>query len=190
MLLHRKQQPLTNSPLPIGGRSSRLFRELESSARPLNTMTKELELPLYQAEIRSLVPHRYPLLLVDRVTEYEEGSHASGLKNVSANEPFFEGHFPDQPIMPGVLILEALAQLGVIFSKLESDMGPDDKVLAVFAGIDEVRFRRQVVPGDTLLLRMGLEKRRKNIWRMKGTAHVGDDLAAQGILISSVIPIS
>ncbi|MCL4139057.1 UNVERIFIED_CONTAM: hypothetical protein GTU68_041084 [Idotea baltica] len=143
---------------------------------------------MYQAEIRRLLPHRYPLLLVDRVRSFEQGVSIAGVKNVSANEEFFNGHFPEQPIMPGVLILESLAQLGVLFSKLDTDRS-EEKVLEVFAGVDEVRFRRQVVPGDVLELKMTLVKRRKNIWKMEGIASVDGEIAAQGILTSSVIPI-
>ncbi|HLM78879.1 MAG TPA: 3-hydroxyacyl-ACP dehydratase FabZ, partial [Rubrobacteraceae bacterium] len=103
--------------------------------------------PLGPATIRELIPHRYPFLLVDKIEELEPGVRAVGIKNVSQNEPFFEGHFPDYPVMPGVLIVEAMAQVGAVgVMMLEEYRGK----LTLFAGIDSVRFRRQVIPGDIL----------------------------------------
>ncbi len=119
------------------------------------------------AWIRELIPHRYPFLLVDRIEEVEPGVRAVGIKNVTQNEPFFEGHFPDYPVMPGVLVVEALAQVGAVgVMTLEEFRGK----LALFAGIDGVRFRRQVVPGD--ILRMEVE-----ISRLKGRAGRGSGAA-------------
>lgn len=143
-----------------------------------------MELPLKTEEIRQLLPHRYPLLLVDRVLRVEDGNRIIGIKNVSANESFFNGHFPDRPIMPGVLILEALAQLGVIFAKICAEAVDRDK-LYVFAGADEVRFRKPVVPGDVLELRMELIARKKSVWKMKGTALVDGEVACEGILTAA-----
>ncbi len=143
-----------------------------------------MKLPLTSTEIEKIIPHRFPMLLVDRVTEFYDGERIVGFKNVTANESFFQGHFPGQPIMPGVLMLEALAQLGVLFSKLTTG-GIPPEVLSVFAGVEEVRFRRQVIPGDTLTMTMALIKRRRGIWKMQGVAKVGDEVAVDGILIAA-----
>jgi 3-hydroxyacyl-[acyl-carrier-protein] dehydratase len=125
------------------------------------------------------------MLLVDRVLKVENDVSITGIKNVSANEDFFNGHFPDKPIMPGVLILEALAQLGVIFAKICAEAVDRDK-LYVFAGADEVRFRKPVVPGDVLELRMELIARKKVVWKMKGTALVDGEVVCEGILTAAV----
>lgn len=134
---------------------------------------------LESQEIQKIIPHRYPFLLVDRIIELEEGKRAVGIKNVSVNEPFFQGHFPGQPIMPGVLILEALAQVGAVaVLKLPEYAGR----LAVFAGADEVKFRRQVLPGDRLRLEVELGKLRKTFGFGQGKAYVEEELAAEGII--------
>lgn len=134
---------------------------------------------LQSEEIQEIIPHRYPFLMVDRIIELEEGKRAVGIKNVSSNEPFFQGHFPGHPIMPGVLILEALAQVGtVIILKMPKYAG----CLAVFAGLDEVKFKRQVVPGDQLQLEVELIKLRKMFGFARGKAYVGGELAAEGII--------
>jgi len=128
-------------------------------------------------QIKELLPHRYPFLLVDRVTYVEPGVKAIGFKNLTANEPFFQGHFPEKPIMPGVLMIEALAQLGclAILSK------PEYKgILGVLTGVDAFKFRTMVVPGDKLELEVELLKMRGPIGRMKATAKVGDKLACEG----------
>ena len=143
-----------------------------------------MEKPLSVEDIRKLIPHRYPMLLVDRVTEFVDNERIVGFKNVTANEEFFQGHFPEIPLMPGVLMLEALAQLGVLFSRISDGGGPSDK-LNVFAGVDEVRFRRPVVPGDRLNLEMTLLKRRKGLWKMKGVASVDGEVAVEGILTAA-----
>jgi len=143
--------------------------------------------PLLTKEIRDLLPHRYPMLLVDRVLGIEDDNRIVGIKNVTANEEFFQGHFPEQPIFPGVLMLEALAQLGVIFAKICSD-SVDKNQLYVFAGADEVRFRRPVVPGDVLKLEMSLIARKRAIWKMKGVASVDGEVAIEGILTAAVFP--
>lgn len=150
-------------------------------------MSEEIKFPLLTQEIRELLPHRYPLLLVDRVLRIEGDSKIIGIKNVTANEEFFQGHFPAQPIMPGVMMLEALAQLGVIFAKICAE-AVDRNQLYVFAGADEVRFRRPVVPGDTLQLEMSLITRKKAIWKMKGVASVEGEVATEGILTAAVLP--
>lgn len=135
--------------------------------------------------IQKIIPHRYPFLLVDRILELEEGKRGVGLKNVSANEPFFQGHFPGYPVMPGVLIMEALAQVGaVILLKMPEYAGH----VALFAGLEEVRFRRQVIPGDQLRLEVELLKLKRGIGVAKGKAYVGEALAAEGTLKFAVGP--
>ena len=144
----------------------------------------DIELPLYYEDLVKIIPHRYPMLLVDRVTEFVDGESIVGFKNVSANEPFFRGHFPHRPIMPGVLMLEALAQLGVVFARICSGgVGGED--LYVFGGADSVKFRKPVVPGDVIRLEMKLIKKRRDIWKMQGTVTVDDQVAVQGILVAA-----
>ena len=150
-------------------------------------MTNSFEFPLMSEQIRELLPHRYPMLLVDRVLGVENDNTIVGIKNVTNNEQFFQGHFPDRPIFPGVLMLEALAQLGVIFAKICSE-SVDRDALYVFAGVDEVRFRRPVVPGDVLKLEMTLIARKKTVWKMKGVASVDGEVATEGILTAAMMP--
>jgi 3-hydroxyacyl-[acyl-carrier-protein] dehydratase len=134
-------------------------------------------------EIQRLIPHRYPFLLVDRVLEVEPGQRIVAIKNVSANEPFFQGHFPGLPIMPGVLIVEALAQAGaVLFMVQEENRG----LLTLFAGIDGLRFRRQVVPGDQLRLEVEFTMRRGPIGKGRARATVDGEVAAEGELTFAV----
>ncbi|HET7313874.1 3-hydroxyacyl-ACP dehydratase FabZ [Salinisphaera sp.] len=133
-----------------------------------------------QDEIQSImkkVPHRYPFLLVDRVLECKPGESITALKNVTFNEPFFSGHFPGHPVMPGVLILEALAQAGLILGMRTVDA--EDGTIVYFAGIDKARFKRQVVPGDQLLLKLEIGSAKKRLWRFDAEAWVGDDLACR-----------
>lgn len=135
--------------------------------------------------IQKIIPHRYPFLLVDRILELEEGKRAVGIKNVSSNEPFFQGHFPGYPIMPGVLIMEALAQVGaVVLLKMPEYAGH----IAFYAGLDEVKFRRQVVPGDQLRLEVELIKLKRGLGIAEGKAYVGEEIAAQGIMKFAVGP--
>ena len=135
-------------------------------------------------EIQRIIPHRYPLLLVDRVLEIEPGKRIVGLKNVSANEPFFQGHFPGNPIMPGVLIVEALAQAGALLLLSQ----PEERgKLPLFAGIDGLKFRRQVVPGDQLRLEVEFTLRRGPIGKGKSRATVDGQVAAEGELTFAVV---
>ena len=126
-------------------------------------------------EIMRRLPHRYPMLLVDRVLECVSGERLVGLKNVSVNEEFFAGHFAGRPVMPGVLILEALAQSAGILCFVTANIYPDESVKFYFAGIDKARFRRPVLPGDQLLLKVSLERRIRSIWKFATVAEVGGE---------------
>lgn len=136
-------------------------------------------------EVMKVLPHRYPFLLIDRVVDYKENEYLHAYKNVSMNEPFFQGHFPEYPVMPGVLILEALAQAtGILaFQSMDNDPGKDN--LYLFVGIDEARFKRQVVPGDQLHLKVKLLKEKRGIWKFEAEAYVDDELAASAILMGA-----
>ncbi|NLY62179.1 MAG: 3-hydroxyacyl-ACP dehydratase FabZ [Clostridiales bacterium] len=128
-------------------------------------------------EIMKRIPHRYPFLLVDRVLELELGKRGEGIKNVTINEPFFQGHFPGTPVMPGVLIIEALAQLGAV---IVLGMPENKGKLAFLTGVDNVRFRRQVIPGDQLRLEVEMTRMRGPIGKGKGRALVDGEVAAEG----------
>jgi 3-hydroxyacyl-[acyl-carrier-protein] dehydratase len=128
-------------------------------------------------EIMKRIPHRYPFLLVDRVLELELGKRGVGIKNVTINEPFFQGHFPGTPVMPGVLIIEALAQLGAV---IVLGMPENKGKLAFLTGVDNVRFRRQVIPGDQLRLEVEMTRMRGPIGKGKGRALVDGEVAAEG----------
>ena len=141
-------------------------------------------LPLEAADIMRILPHRYPFLLVDRVIELEPGRRAVAIKQITANEPQFTGHFPDRPIMPGVLMVEALAQAaGIMVYTLDEYRGK----LGLFAGIDDCRFKRMVVPGDTLRLEVTVEKLRGMFGRVKAVASVDGEIAVEATL-SIIIP--
>lgn len=132
---------------------------------------------LTNIEIQQVIPHRYPFLLVDKIVEIEPGKHSVGIKNVTANEYFFQGHFPGNPIMPGVLIVEALAQTaGIAAAMLEANRGK----LGVFAGIEDLKFKRQVVPGDTLRLEADITAMKMGIVKAKVRATVEDAVAVEG----------
>lgn len=135
-------------------------------------------------QIQEIIPHRFPFLLVDKITEVEWGTRAVGLKNVTINEPFFQGHFPDYPVMPGVLIVEALAQVGAV-----AMLGTDEHKgkIAFFAGINKVRFKRQVKPGDTLKLEVEVGKVRRSIGMGTAVATVDGEVAAQGELMFAIV---
>jgi 3-hydroxyacyl-[acyl-carrier-protein] dehydratase len=134
--------------------------------------------------IQGIIPHRYPFLLVDRIIEIEYGVRAVGIKQVSMGEPFFQGHFPDYPVMPGVLIIEALAQVGAV-----ALLGSDEHrgKIALFAGLDNVRFRRQVKPGDSLRLETEIGRMRRGIGKGSGRATVEGELAAEGELTFALV---
>lgn len=135
--------------------------------------------------IQRVIPHRYPFLLVDRIIELDAGKRAVGLKNVTMGDHFFQGHFPDFPVMPGVLIVEAIAQVGAIaLLSLEEQKGK----IAFFAGIDNVRFKRQVKPGDTLRLEVELGSLRRGIGTGSGTATVGGEVACRGDFMFALAP--
>ncbi|WP_427337995.1 3-hydroxyacyl-ACP dehydratase FabZ [Caloranaerobacter sp. DY30410] len=139
---------------------------------------------LTNVDIQKIIPHRYPFLLVDKIIEIEEGKKAVGIKNVTINEPFFQGHFPGNPIMPGVLIVEAMAQVGAVaVLSLEENKGK----LAVFTGIDKVRFKKQVKPGDTLRMEVELISLRRGIGKAEAIAYVGDEVACKGTLMFALV---
>jgi len=137
------------------------------------------------AEIMRILPHRYPFLLVDRVLEVDPDRRIVALKNVTINEPFFNGHFPSTPVMPGVLTIESMAQAGAILGLLEKN-NDLDKALVYFMGIDEAKFRRPIVPGDQMRIVVEVLRRKAIVWKMKGEVYVGPELAAEAILLSSI----
>lgn len=136
-------------------------------------------------EIQSILPHRYPFLLVDRVLEVEPGKRIVALKNVTVNEEFFQGHFPGKPVMPGVLVVEAMAQAGGVL--MLSEVDNREKKLVYFTGIDEARFRRPVVPGDQLRLEAEVLRRKANICKLACRAFVDGVLVAEAIVLSSMV---
>ena len=146
----------------------------------------DLPLPLDIRALQKLLPHRYPFLLVDRVTDYEAHKHLTAIKNVTANEPFFEGHFPGFPVMPGVLMLEALAQAAGLLAFDAMGQVPDENNIYYFVGIDSARFKRPVEPGDQLLLEASIDRIRGGIWKFKGVARVGDEIACEAELMCTM----
>ncbi len=161
------------------GKPSRIAKE----GAPLTTANPNAVLDI--EGIRSIIPHRYPFLLVDRILELEPGKRAVGIKNVTANEEYFEGHFPEYPVMPGVLIVEAIAQVGAVALLSTEEHGGK---IAFFAGIDKIRFKRQVRPGDTLLLKVELNQIRRNIGSGSGSASVDGQLACRGEFMFALTP--
>jgi 3-hydroxyacyl-[acyl-carrier-protein] dehydratase len=137
-------------------------------------------------EIMGLLPHRYPFLLIDRVVEFERAKRLVAIKNVTINEPFFQGHFPGYPIMPGVLVIEAMAQAGAIL--LLSEIPDRDKKLAVFTGIERAKFRRPVVPGDQLRFEVDVLAFKSRLGRMEAKAFVDGKLACQATLTCQIVP--
>ena len=140
-------------------------------------------------EILEYLPHRYPFLLIDRVIECELGKRIRALKNVSVNEPYFNGHFPYYKVMPGVLIVEAMAQAAAILSFRTMGIKPDDKSVYYFAGIDRARFKKPVMPGDQLVLEVSIERTVRNVVKYAGKAYVGEALVAEAQLLCTLRPI-
>lgn len=147
-----------------------------------------MDLPLYYEDIAQVLPHRYPFLLVDRITEMELGKRVVGIKNVTSNEPFFEGHFPGRPIMPGVLIIEAMAQVGGVLARLSlppaAEKGSGESIF--FMAMDNVKFRRPVVPGDVIVFELEPLRTGTRIWKMRGKASVEGKLVAEAELVASI----
>jgi 3-hydroxyacyl-[acyl-carrier-protein] dehydratase len=137
-------------------------------------------------QILKMLPHRYPILLVDRVLEIDKGKSIKAIKNVSINEPFFLGHFPHRPVMPGVLILEALAQAAAILAFDMLGQVPDEKTVYYFAGIDGARFKRPVEPGDQLILDVSLDRHKSGIFKFNASAKVGEDIATEASLMCTM----
>ncbi len=137
-------------------------------------------------EILRKLPHRYPILLVDRVLEFESGKRIRALKNVTINEPYFSGHFPQRPVMPGVLMLEALAQAAALLSFATMGVESDDKTVYYFAGIDGARFKRPVEPGDQLILDVTLDRMKSGIFKFKARATVDEQLAVEAELMCTM----
>lgn len=135
-------------------------------------------------EVLKFLPHRYPFLLIDRVLEIKEGESLVAIKNVTVNEAYFMGHFPNRPVMPGVLILEALAQAAAVLAYKTTKSTPHDSIF-LFAGIDNARFRRIVEPGDQLRLEVKLVRAKLDMWKLQGAAYVGEELACSADLLSA-----
>jgi 3-hydroxyacyl-[acyl-carrier-protein] dehydratase len=137
-------------------------------------------------EILRYLPHRYPFLLIDRVLEIEEGKRIRAVKNVTMNEPFFPGHFPHHPVMPGVLIIEAMAQAAALLSFKSAGATPDGNSIVLFAGIDNVRFKRQVTPGDQLVFDVDTLQSKRGIYKYKGIARVDGQIVTEAELMCAV----
>ncbi|MBW1730827.1 MAG: 3-hydroxyacyl-ACP dehydratase FabZ [Deltaproteobacteria bacterium] len=147
-----------------------------------------MEPPLNYKEIIQILPHRYPFLLVDRIIEMEKGKRVVGIKNVTANEPFFQGHFPGNPIMPGVLIVEAMAQVGGVLARLSvpGAMEEEGEANIYFMAMDKVKFRRPVIPGDQIRFELEALRTGSRVWKMAGKAFVGRDLVAEAEITASI----
>ncbi|PKN61374.1 MAG: 3-hydroxyacyl-[acyl-carrier-protein] dehydratase FabZ [Deltaproteobacteria bacterium HGW-Deltaproteobacteria-15] len=147
-----------------------------------------MKLPMMYEEITKILPHRYPFLLVDCITELEPLKRVVGIKNVTANEPFFQGHFPGNPIMPGVLILEAMAQAGGVLARLSFPevLEKEGGGKVFFMALDNVKFRRPVVPGDQLILKLEALRTGSRVWKMAGKAFVKENLVAEAELMASI----
>jgi 3-hydroxyacyl-[acyl-carrier-protein] dehydratase len=137
-------------------------------------------------QILKQLPHRYPFLMVDRVIELDKGKRIKAIKNVTINEPFFTGHFPHRPVMPGVLMLEAMAQAAALLSFDAMGVTPDDKTVYYFAGIDGARFKRPVEPGDQLVMEVTLERAKAGIFKFKGVTRVGEEVACEAELMCTM----
>lgn len=157
------------------------------SATDIDTLTDDdikslaeqgLTLPLTYQTLKHYLPHRYPFMLVDKVTAVKPGVSITGIKNVTINEEFFNGHFPDEPIMPGVLMVEAMAQVSGVLGFISAGITAEDGYLYLFAGVDKVRFKRRVIPGDQLVIRATTVMQKRGIYKFDCTVHVEDELAA------------
>jgi len=147
-----------------------------------------MDLPLTYKDIIKILPHRHPFLFVDMITELEMGERVVGIKNVTINEYFFTGHFPGKPIMPGVLVIEAMAQVGGILARLsepESMTSKGDNVI-YFVAIDKVRFRKPIFPGDQIIFELTALRKGSRIWKMKGKAMVNKEIAAEAELVAAL----
>ena len=148
-----------------------------------------MDMPLYYQDIIKLLPHRYPFLMIDKVVEIELGKRVVAIKNVTANEPFFQGHFPEAPIMPGVLIIEAMAQAGGVLARLTLLKGEEKRENqgpVFFMSIDKVKFRKPVVPGDQLRLEVEALRTGSRIWKLQGKAFVDNELVAEGVFAATL----
>lgn len=147
-----------------------------------------MDLPLKYEDIIRIIPHRYPFLLVDKIVEMELGKRVVGIKNVTANEPFFQGHFPGNPIMPGVLVIEAMAQVGGVLARLSITdvMEREEMGEIVFVSMDKVKFRKPVVPGDQIRFEDEALRTGGRIWKMAGKAFVDGDLVAEANLVAVI----
>jgi 3-hydroxyacyl-[acyl-carrier-protein] dehydratase len=147
-----------------------------------------MDLPLTYKDIIKILPHRRPFLFVDMITELELGERVVGIKNVTIDEPFFEGHFPGNPIMPGVLVIEAMAQVGGILARLSvpKSMKIESGKAIYFAAIDKAKFRKPIVPGDQILFELAAIRKGTKIWKMKGKAMVNNIVAAEAELLAAI----
>ena len=150
----------------------------------MKAMEEKMEKAVDIQEIMKLLPHRYPFIMIDRISELTPGEKVIALKNVTINEPFFQGHFPGNPIMPGVLIIEAMGQAGAILAAKSLEREPHG-LLIYFMGMDKVKFRKPVTPGDQLIFEMKFLKQRRNVFRMSGTAYVDKNVVAQAELMAT-----
>ena len=143
----------------------------------------EIKLPIEAQEIKDYLPHRFPILLLDRVTDVQPGKSLTALKNVSYNEPFFQGHFPESPVMPGVMVIEAMAQACGVLAVCSQGGKRKEGEITLFAGLDEVRFKRQVVPGDQLIFQVELLAHKRGIGKFRATASVEGQLAVEAVIM-------
>lgn len=146
---------------------------------------RNIHLPINIMALREYLPHRYPFLLLDRVVACRPDAWLTAIKNVSINEPFFAGHFPEEPVMPGVLMIEALAQSAGVLQFISKNKKPTDGILFLFAGVEKVRFKRLVIPGDQLTLHTKIIMARRGLYKYECTAHVGDDIAVSAEIMLS-----
>ena len=146
-----------------------------------------MDLPINYKDIIKILPHRYPFLLVDRIIELEKGKRVVGIKNVTANEPFFQGHFPGNPIMPGVLIVEAMAQVGGVLARLSVPGSMEKEESNIFfMAMDKVKFRRPVIPGDQIRFELEPLRTGSRVWKMSGKAYVDSELVAEAELTATI----